>query len=75
MGRAVAVADSSYPRRPDGAAGPRMVEAAAEYAPVIEQCLRNGGGAYGSEKPSTILVTPRLALPPLIIEIKFIARV
>ena len=34
--------------------------------------------AYGSEKPdvaSTILVTPRLALPPLLIEIKFIARV
>ena len=52
-----------------------MVEAAAEYAPVIEQCLRNGGGAYRSEKPSTILVTPRLALPPLLIEIKFIARV
>lgn len=34
--------------------------------------------AYGSEKPdvaSTILVTPRLALPPQLIEIKFIARV
>lgn len=34
--------------------------------------------AYNSEKPevaSTILVTPRLALPPQLIEIKFIARV
>lgn len=34
--------------------------------------------AYGSDKPdvaSTILVTPRLALPPQLIEIKFIARV
>lgn len=34
--------------------------------------------AYGSEKPevaSTILVTPRLALPPQLIEIKLIARV
>lgn len=34
--------------------------------------------AYGSERPqvaSTILVTPRLALPPQLIEIKFIARV
>lgn len=34
--------------------------------------------AYESEKPavsSTILVTPRLALPPQLIEIKFIARV
>jgi len=34
--------------------------------------------AYGSEKPevaSTILVTPRLALPTQLIEIKFIARV
>jgi enamine deaminase RidA (YjgF/YER057c/UK114 family) len=34
--------------------------------------------AYGSAKPdvaSTILVTPRLALPPQLIEIKFIARV
>lgn len=34
--------------------------------------------AYGSTKPdvaSTILVTPRLALPPQLIEIKFIARV
>ena len=34
--------------------------------------------AYGSQKPgvaSTILVTPRLALPPQLIEIKFIARV
>ncbi len=34
--------------------------------------------AYGSEKPdvaSTILVTPRLALPPQLIEIKFIAKV
>lgn len=34
--------------------------------------------AYGSEKPdvaSTILVTPRLALPQQLIEIKFIARV
>ena len=34
--------------------------------------------AYGSEKPdvaSTILVTPRLALPPQLIEIKFIARI
>lgn len=34
--------------------------------------------AYGSEKPavaSTILVTPRLALPPQLIEIKFLARV
>ncbi len=33
---------------------------------------------YGSEKPevsSTILVTPRLALPPQLIEIKFIAQV
>ncbi len=33
--------------------------------------------AYGSEKPevsSTILVTPRLALPPQLIEIKFIAQ-
>ena len=43
MGRAVAVAGSSCPRRPNGAAGPRMVQAAAEFAPVIEQCLRNGG--------------------------------
>lgn len=34
--------------------------------------------AYGSQRPdvaSTILVTPRLALPPQLIEIKFIARV
>lgn len=34
--------------------------------------------AYGSEKPevaSTLLVTPRLAFPPQLIEIKFIARV
>jgi len=34
--------------------------------------------AYGSEKPevaSTILVTPRLALPPQLIEIKLVARV
>jgi enamine deaminase RidA (YjgF/YER057c/UK114 family) len=34
--------------------------------------------AYGSEKPdvtSTILVTPRLALPPQLIEIKFIAKI
>jgi enamine deaminase RidA (YjgF/YER057c/UK114 family) len=34
--------------------------------------------AYGSEKPqvaSTILVTPRLALPPQLIEIKFLAKV
>lgn len=34
--------------------------------------------AYGSEQPdvaSTILVTPRLALPPQLIEIKFIAKV
>jgi enamine deaminase RidA (YjgF/YER057c/UK114 family) len=34
--------------------------------------------AYGSEKPdvaSTILVTPRLALPPQLIEIKFVAKV
>lgn len=34
--------------------------------------------AYGSEKPqvaSTILVTPRLALPPQLIEIKFTAKV
>jgi enamine deaminase RidA (YjgF/YER057c/UK114 family) len=34
--------------------------------------------AYGSDKPdvaSTILVTPRLALPVQLIEIKFIARV
>ena len=34
--------------------------------------------AYGSEKPdvaSTILVTPRLALPTQLIEIKFIAKV
>jgi enamine deaminase RidA (YjgF/YER057c/UK114 family) len=34
--------------------------------------------AYGTEKPevaSTILVTPRLALPPQLIEIKFIAKV
>lgn len=34
--------------------------------------------AYGSEKPqvaSTILVTPRLALPTQLIEIKFIARI
>ena len=34
--------------------------------------------AYGSGKPgvaSTILVTPRLALPPQLIEIKFVARV
>ena len=34
--------------------------------------------AYKSEKPevsSTILVTPRLALPPQLIEIKFIAQV
>ncbi|MEG3959841.1 RidA family protein [Microcoleus sp. herbarium2] len=33
---------------------------------------------YGSEKPqvaSTILVTPRLAFPPQLIEIKFIAKV
>ncbi len=33
--------------------------------------------AYGSEKPdvaSSILVTPRLAFPPQLIEIKFIAR-
>lgn len=33
--------------------------------------------AYGSEKPevaSTIVATPRLALPPQLIEIKFIAR-
>ena len=32
MGRAVVVAGSSCPRRPDGAAGPRMVQAAAEFA-------------------------------------------
>lgn len=34
--------------------------------------------AYGAPKPevaSTILVTPRLALPPQLIEIKFIAKV
>jgi len=34
--------------------------------------------AYGSEKPdvaSTIVVTPRLALPPQLIEIKFVAKV
>jgi len=34
--------------------------------------------AYGSDKPdvaSTILVTPRLALPSQLVEIKFIARV
>ena len=34
--------------------------------------------AYGSEKPQvacTILVTPRLALPPQLIEIKFLAKV
>jgi enamine deaminase RidA (YjgF/YER057c/UK114 family) len=34
--------------------------------------------AYGSDKPevaSTILVTPRLALPTQLIEIKFVARV
>jgi enamine deaminase RidA (YjgF/YER057c/UK114 family) len=34
--------------------------------------------AYGVEKPdvaSTILVTPRLALPPQLIEIKFVAKV
>jgi enamine deaminase RidA (YjgF/YER057c/UK114 family) len=34
--------------------------------------------AYGSQNPqvaSTILVTPRLALPPQLIEIKFIAKV
>jgi enamine deaminase RidA (YjgF/YER057c/UK114 family) len=34
--------------------------------------------AYGTDKPdvaSTILVTPRLALPPQLIEIKFIAKV
>ncbi|HYO48015.1 MAG TPA: RidA family protein [Gemmatimonadota bacterium] len=34
--------------------------------------------AYGSEKPdvaSTILVTPRLAFPAQLIEIKFLARV
>lgn len=34
--------------------------------------------AYGSEKPqvaSTILVTPRLAFPPQLIEIKFLAKV
>jgi enamine deaminase RidA (YjgF/YER057c/UK114 family) len=34
--------------------------------------------AYGSEKPdvaSTVVVTPRLALPQQLIEIKFIARV
>ncbi len=34
--------------------------------------------AYASEKPqvaSTILVTPRLALPPQLIEIKFLAKV
>ena len=38
MGRAVVVAGSSRPRRPDGAAGPPMVQAAPEFAPVIEQC-------------------------------------
>lgn len=34
--------------------------------------------AYGSEKPevaSTILVTPRLALPPQLVEIKLVARI
>ncbi len=34
--------------------------------------------AYGSQKPdvaSTIVVTPRLALPTLLIEIKFVAKV
>ena len=34
--------------------------------------------AYGSEKPnvaSTLLVTPRLAFPPQLVEIKFIARI
>ena len=34
--------------------------------------------AYGSQKPdvaSTVLVTPRLALPTQLVEIKFIARV
>ena len=34
--------------------------------------------AYGSEKPQvarTILVTPRLALPPQLVEIKFLAKV
>lgn len=34
--------------------------------------------AYGSEKPqvaSTILVTPRLALPTQLVEIKFVARI
>lgn len=34
--------------------------------------------AYGSERPevaSTILATPRLALPPQLVEIKFVAKV
>lgn len=42
------------------------------------QAVRTGDTIYGSEKPevaSTILVTPRLALPGQLIEVKFIAKV
>lgn len=48
-----------------------MVTAFAAAGPVRKE-------AYGSKKPavaSTILVTPRLALPAQLIEIKFIAKV
>ena len=50
----------------------RMVDAAFAVAGEVRK------EAYGSEKPqvaSTILVTPRLALGPQLIEIKIIAKV
>ncbi len=51
------------------------------YVTDMDQAMRVAGAvrkeAYGSEKPqvaSTILVTPRLAFPTQLIEIKFIAK-
>ena len=51
------------------------------YVTDMDQAMRVAGPvrkeAYGSEKPevaSTILVTPRLALPTQLIEIKFVAK-
>ena len=51
------------------------------YVTDMDQAMRVAGPvrkeAYGSEKPevaSTILVTPRLAFPTQLIEIKFIAK-
>jgi enamine deaminase RidA (YjgF/YER057c/UK114 family) len=51
------------------------------YVTDMDQAMRVAGAvrkeAYGAEKPqvaSTILVTPRLAFPTQLIEIKFIAK-